>query len=142
MATYSLDKYNFVTLHRPEDRSAPPLIVQQQGEVIERVGVDGAGFLRTGRRGKPFQMRSAVDYATRALADQAQDGYGGMVGQSRYTLVWAGVDYSAEHNCQYIVIDVDVFRVQYMPVAVGGLSGANAVYWLEALWTLLPVPSA
>lgn len=141
MAIYSLGNYFFVRFARVDDPAAPPAIVQGEVEVVERKGVDGAGILRTGRRGKAFQMRSGLDWPNRALADQAQDGYAAMIGQQRFNLVWGSTDYLAVHNCQYLVLDVQSQKIQRLSASVGGLS-PGGLFWHEALWTLLPVPGS
>ena len=140
MALYQLGDYQFVTLHCVENPDSPPPIVQETTISIDRPGVDGSLVMRTGQRGKPFQMVSGVDVQNKSGADNAQDAYGKMVGFRRFEMTWANSNYTDLHQTRFIVLDVKVQKVKRLGAVVGGVN-ANSNFWLEALWTLLPVPS-
>jgi hypothetical protein len=139
MAIYQLGDYRFVTLHRVENPDAPPPIVQETTMPIERPGVDGSIVMRLGTRGSPFQMISGVDAENKSGADNAQDAYGRMVGFKRYDLIWANTNYTDAHQTKFIVLDVQVQRIKRLAIVVGGIN-AGGNFWVEVLWTLLPVP--
>lgn len=141
MSLYSLGDFSFVTFHNVADMAGPPQIVQGEVETVERKGVDGTGILRTGSRGKPFQMRSGVDGPTRAGADQTQDLYAQMIGKKRYDMVWADISYTDTHSTKYVVLDVQTIKIKRLSVKTGGLDLNLSGFWVEAIWTLLPVPS-
>lgn len=137
---FTLGPFTFVNLHTPGDNAGPPLFPGERAAVIERPGVDGAGILQMGVKGEPFQMVSSVDVTTKTVALNLLALYNSHKGQKSLGLVWSDIDYESAFNTRYFVLDVMPLGVKRMPAATGGLSGSSSPYWVQAVWTLLPVP--
>lgn len=139
MSTNSLGDFEFVTFHHPEDHGAPPLLPARMGQVIQRAGADGSTVLQLGRKGRPFPMRSGVDVATFAEANDLLRDYMDAANEKPLGLIWGGANFGTAYGVQYIPVDVQPIRIRRISGVVGGLSGQPNCFWLEALWTLLPV---
>lgn len=137
MADNSLGSFDFITLTSSAPDGAP-LVMQNEIATVQRPGVDGTAFIKTGLKGKPFQMRSFVDVDTFANAVTGANLYQSVARDEAYVLVWCGINYSTTFNTRYFVIDVSPPKVRRCNSAVGGLvSNPQAV--IEAIWTLVPV---
>jgi hypothetical protein len=141
LPVFQLGDYTFLTFARADDPAAPPALCSDQVQIIERPGVNGTGLLRTGKRGKKVQYKSTSDYSTMSKAQKAQAGYDEMIGQKKFDLTWADVDYNAQHDVQYLVFDVEVTKIQKMSAMAGGFVGSGSGFLVEAMWTLIAVPS-
>ena len=142
MADNSLGSFDFVTLHNPGDRGAPPILPAMDGEIVQRVGVDGTSIQRIGRKGHPFPMRSGVDVQNFSKANTLLRDYLEAQNQQALPLVWGGVNYEAEFGVLYIPVRVEPIRIRRIIGAAGGLRNGDATAWLEALWTLVPIASS
>lgn len=127
----AIGPYQFVTL------SGVPRGIARQLEVIERAGVDGSGIQRTGRRGRPFRLRSLVDCNSFAEADVMVEAYRLLIGEAPVELVWNGRQSSLK-GYLVVVLDVEPVDVAALVTAVGGLTGLGVAH-IVAEWTLLPV---
>jgi hypothetical protein len=137
MALYSLGPFQFISLCRVEDPSAPPPIPQQQLELIQRRGVNGTGFAQTGVRANQFQMLSKVDAVDFPSAVNQAYQYQAAAGNQPLSIVWADQSFDA-FNVQYVVLMAEPRKVRQLATAVGGLNPPSGA-WLECLWTLIPV---
>lgn len=106
----------------------------EQPLVLSRPGVDGVAIWKTGERGRRFELRSAVDAASMAMARNLFDAYKRSVGGDPVPLVWAGlmVPYLV------VVLDVQPIRITANLLGVGGLSPPS-YGWCECNWTLIPM---
>ena len=139
MAQYSIGGYELVTLSGLNDRGEPPPIPRPLLLPIVRPGVDGAGFVRLGNQAEPAQLYSAVDVATSAAADVLYIAYRSLIGEDPVDIVWRDVSWSALHATVFQILDVRLLNCRRLAAASGGLNGGN--YWVEALWTVHPLPA-
>lgn len=138
MATSFIGSFEFVTLHHPQDRGAPPLLTAEQTDIIQRPGVDGTAIMLMGVKGESFQMRSFVNVPTFALANDLMALYRDLIGEAPQTVVWNGVDYEIAYQVKYAVLDVKPISLRAVSVVSGGLSGGTGAV-VDALWTLQPI---
>lgn len=129
----SLGPFNFISFSRVESPSSPPSSPTEQVAVIQRAGVDGTAFVLLGKKGQPIQCRSFTAVDTKNDAEALELAYKELIGSGKYTLTWGG-DVIASH--QYVVLDVQVLRVQKCGASSSG-KGATC----EAIWTIVPVSS-
>lgn len=141
LPVFSLGDYTFLTFGRLDNPDSPPGLCGETTRLIEREGVTGSGLIRCGRRGKPIQYRSTSDYSTMAKALAAQSGYDEMIGEKKFTLVWADQDFAQINKAQYLVLDVETVAIKRLSAMAGGLTGAQSGYLVEAVWTLVAVPA-
>ena len=131
--------FYFVSFHRPEDRAAPPEILAQMTDVIQRPGSEGTGVVNLGRKGAAFQMRSFVDTTSQAAAVALAKLYKASVGTGSYGIVWGGANYTDIHQVAYVPLAVDILKITQLRACAGGLYPPS-LGGLEALWTLQPIP--
>lgn len=137
MSTHSLGAFTFFNFENTALRRGAPEIVRRTAVPIQRPGTDGTGFVTTGIKGRPFQMRSIVDVATKAAAINLIKEYENAVNKELVIAIHSGADYSATPVfCQYWILDVAA-GWRRVSCATGGLVGGN--YLVEAFWTLIPV---
>jgi len=136
-ASNSLGSFEFITLTSSAPDGAP-LVMQNEISPVQRPGVDGTAFIKTGLKGKPFQMRSFVDVDTFANAVALGVSYQTLARNEAYELVWCDVNYSTACSTRYFVLDVSPPKVRRCNSAVGGLV-SNPAAVVEAIWTLIPV---
>lgn len=132
-----IDRWEFISLSRIDDSRGGPLIVREQCQPINRLGVDGTAILLTGKRAEPFQMRSLVDIASLAILPLAVRTYTDLIGQA-VEVHWQGIDFAADHETKYVVLDVVPSKSGRLLAHSGGLVSGSTAY-LELLWTLQPV---
>ena len=138
MGVYSLGRFDFVTLHGLGDRSEPPPIPRKELIPIQRPGVDGTGFVEVGVHAGPIQLRSAVDLASPTQVTRLFLQYRQLITAGSQKIVWADIDYSETYATEFVVLDVQYLAVRQLTAAAGGKN--NGTTWVEALWTLFPVP--
>lgn len=135
----SLGPFEFVAFHVPSDHGAPPDLLQVQGDLVQRAGVDGSSVMRLGRKGNPFQMRSGIDLLSLSDALVTLNAYKSYVNFEPLALVWGGIDFHASFGTDYLPIAVEPIRIRRISGGAGGQYGSTAAAWLEALWTLVPI---
>lgn len=129
----SIGLHKFIALHG----SVEP-VRQQIAPLLVRPGISGLGFMRTGVRGMPFRLTSAVDQVSLADCHALFGMYRLLIGAAAVELIQHDYNYQAE-NMLAVVLDVRLARPpQEVLCAVGGLyppSGAK----LECEWELVMV---
>lgn len=139
MAVHSLGRFDFVAFHGVQDRGQPPDLLQEELVPITRPGVDGTAFVFTGKKARPFQMRSGVDVLNAKDVRKLLRGYYLLKGDGAQSIVWNDLDFASEYDVRYVVLDVQILSVRRISAAAGGLN-SDPQFWVEALWTLNPVP--
>ncbi len=142
MASNSIGQYEFLVLdgfpYPPTEQIAKPTI---------RPGVDGMALWRTGKRGKPFTMRSKVDQTTMQVARSLFQDYGFFLpGANAVSLVQNDIHYDTE-GWKVIVLDVKLVALYATAISIGGINApvdpdpdaSTAAAWMEADWTLIAV---
>jgi hypothetical protein len=127
----AIGDYEFVRL---EGNPEPP---RENVAVVARPGVAGVGVWLTGRRGRPFTLRSFVDTAAAADVPSLFFQYQDLIGSDPVPLVLSGVEYSGE-GWFVAVLDVRQARATALLGAVGGLNPPSRG-WLVAEWDLIAV---
>lgn len=134
MAQHYIDVFSFQFW-----RSAPPLTVHYQSESFTRVGVDGIGKLRTGRRGKQFEATVEEDVISYAYAMGLIPLYHAIPGSGPIRVIYNSIDYAARFNHLYLVDAVEVMECKTHPRLVGPnydfLGGAR----ITVRWTMTPL---
>lgn len=138
MAVNQFGNFEFVSFHRVEDRAAPPEILAQQTETVQRPGSDGTGVINLGRKGTAFQMRSFVDTTSQAAAVQLAKLYKGCIGTGPYGIIWGGANYTDLHDVVYVPLEVQIIKVKQLRACAGGIYPPS-LGGLEAIWTLQPI---
>lgn len=131
--------FEFDAFHRVEDRAAPPNIIAETAEILQRPGYDGTAIIKLGRKEEPFQMRSVVGCTTQAAALALSYLYKQSQNTQAYQLIWGGVDYTGTFETQYVPLRVDIVKVKRLSTSAGGIYGPICYGLLEAVWTLQPV---
>ena len=116
--------------------SDPPQTPSEMADVIQRPGVNGTGFVKTGKKGDAFTVTSTVDLASKALAHSVAASYHALEHAAVYNVVHQGVSY-AFAGVGFVVRKVEVVSIKGLSTSAGGLNGGHA--WLTARWTLMPV---
>lgn len=133
MADQSIGNFDFLILSGSVVPPSPRI------EPFVRPGVDGVGFVDLGRQPEPFTLRSKVDAADLAVAQDLFERYLELKGSNPVPLVKDGLD-SAGGRCPYLVKVIDVKQVVCRAIfgCVGGLNYPSYA-WLEADWHLVAV---
>ena len=115
-----------------------PELPKQQLQIVERPGVDGAGLFDLGKHGKPFQVVSKCDYADIQAAHDAAARYCALIEGPPLQIVHGDVNYSG-YGVYFQVLDVKAGPPRGLVNAAGGVNPPSQA-WMEAAWTLLPLP--
>lgn len=112
-----------------------PIWPVEQLKIIQRVGVDGTAFLRTGKRGRPFSVTSQVDCfdAEHGLVLLRQ--YQALIGASPVLYMQGGVVY-ADYNLWVEVLDVQQQALVALANSSGGWYPPSRAM-LTARWDLI-----
>lgn len=102
-----------------------------------RPGVDGVGLWKTGSRGQPFELRSAVDVATVSAGRTLFQSYYQAIGDNPVDLVVDGYNFAAEF-WRVAILDVRASQVKGIINSAGGTL-TNPLAKLVASWTLIGV---
>ena len=137
---HQLGNFNFVVFHGPGDRGAPPALLAEGIETVQRPGVDGTVCIKLGRKQDPFQMRSVCDTDSFAQAQYLASQYMTYQGAGPYGIIWNSINYVAEFETVYVPIKVEIVKIRRLSRGIGGLS-TYGYGLVEALWTLQPVAS-
>lgn len=117
------------------DRGGAPELPGEECEILMRPGVDGISVRTIGKRAQPFQLIGQRDVLDLSTAHDLHATYQGMRGKI-YTLTWNGINWTAQHNVQIVVLRVHSVRMERISTPVGGLvSGAKI--WMTSVWDLV-----
>lgn len=116
--------------------SDPPQTPSEMAEIIQRPGVNGTGFIKTGKKGEPFDLRSSVDLADKFTANAVAANYHLLEYSGTYDIVFSDVSYSTA-GVAFVVMKVETLEIRTLKRSVGGLN--NGLAWLTARWRLMPV---
>ena len=105
-------------------------------DIIQRPGVDGTGFLKTGKKGEEFELTSTVDLPDKYVAHAVGASYHTLEHQDVYDITFSDVSYSSA-GVAFVVRKVTIVEVRNLHRSVGGLNAGLA--WLVARWKLIPV---
>lgn len=111
----------------------------QHADVIERSGVDGTAFLKTGKRGDEFELTTKVDIANYGLALTLERNYRTLCNNQIVNIIKNGYSYSGI-QVGFVVRNASVVHIQKLRKSVGGLNSGLA--WVEARWRLYAVELA
>jgi hypothetical protein len=137
MATYSLGSFTFINLEGIDTPRGAPETVRQASAIIQRPGVNGTGFITTGKKGRPFRMRSLVDVTSVANAQTLIVSYEAAVNAASLVLIHASTNYALTPVFnKYWVLDVQS-GWRAAGASVGGLNAG--LFIVEANWVLIPV---
>lgn len=128
--TNKIGPFSFVSL------SGPPQTPHERSDVIQRPGVNGTGFVKTGKKGEPFDVETRVDVADWATANAVAADYKRIVNAGTYDVIFAGVNYSSA-GVKFVVNDVQITSIKKMAKSAGGLNAGLAV--ITARWRLFSV---
>ncbi len=112
----------------------PPDLLRSRLEAVTRPGVNGTGFFDVGVRGQPQTLRSRNAYADLQSAVDAFARYSALVDEDPVSIVFGEVDFAA-YGVRYQVVDVRPVSVRSLAASCDGNLG-----WLEAEWSVVPVP--
>lgn len=109
----------------------------EQLENITRKGVDGVSFRKTGKRSRPFALKSIVDVANAAAAKSLMIDYKSAQGSV------VTVDDAYGQTWNNIVIErVDLHPPRFIQSKTGGLDSGESGYMVEATWILQATETA
>jgi hypothetical protein len=122
MATYSIDSYTFAKW------DAPPRVPQSQLVQFTLPGKSNAGFQHVGVQGQEFVCHVTAFYANQATALTAADNMKALVDSGPVEIVYNDVNYYANYDTKYKVLQVDVAECKaIVGVVAAGVSIAPAV---------------
>lgn len=137
--TFSLGAFNFWSCGSPGDHSVGPALLQENGIVLTRPNVPGAGIVQYGiQAGDAFEFESQVDQLTRADAITLHGLYRLVTNNTLMRLVWQDVDFDAL-NQRFLVRKVHPPKIHRPALTCGGIV-ANSTVWLTTRWTLQAMP--
>lgn len=113
---------------------APPDFVKSRLELVVRPGVNGTGFFDIGSRGEPQVLRSRQSYADLPAAVDAFARYCAMIDGDPVSITYGDVDMTA-YGTVHQVVGVRAIDLRRLGASSNGDYG-----WLEAEWTVVPVP--
>lgn len=131
--TNSIGGYQFLSLL---GRVAVP--AEQIDRPIVRPGVAGVGLRKTGVRGVPFTLRSAVDQPDLATAHVTLAGYRALIGANPVLLIQDNFNFSTGDNFLVAVLNVHDARITAPGNSSGGLN-APSLAKLVCHWDLIAI---
>ena len=131
--TNSIGSYQFISLL---GRVEPP--TEQLDRPIVRLGVAGVGLQKTGVRGVPFTLRSAVDQTDLAAAHLTLAAYRALVGADPVVLIQDGFNFSTGNNFTVAVLGVHDARISSVAGSSGGLNSPSLAK-LVCHWGLIAI---
>lgn len=120
---------------RMEGQIEPP--VEQLDAPIQRRGVDGSGFWKTGKRGPPFRVRTWVDHQSMAVAWTAIKAYRVLVGEDPMAFEINDQEWNND-DWKVVVLAVEVVDWHAVVGGTGGLNPPSGAM-LVLDWTLVAV---
>jgi hypothetical protein len=132
-------EFRFISFSRAQGQAIPPLTVQETSGFRQRDGVDGTDIRKLGKKGQPFEMFSVVDTDTLAAALDLYADYAATIGDGfPYDITWHDLDFTADRNTQYHVLDCEQLETRTLLGGSGGLSTERGAL-LRCRWLLMPV---
>ena len=129
----TIGPFHFIALHGSVEPTR-----EQIAPLLARPGIDGLGFVRTGRRGIPFRMTSVVDQVSLEDCLAVFGFYRLLIGAAAVVLIQDGYSYLNE-GMKAVVLDVRLLRPPHQVLtAVGGLHPPSGAL-LECEWELAMV---
>lgn len=123
--------FQFVTL------DGVPALPFEHADTIERPGVNGTGFVKTGNRGEEFEITTGVDVANWAEALVAEDTYRQIANSGTFNIIKGGVGY-ASLGVAFVIRSVTVTEKFKVANSAGGLVAGLA--YVRARWRCHAVP--
>lgn len=117
--------FQFVTL------DGVPALPFEHADTIERPGVNGTGFVKTGNRGEEFEITTGVDVPTWADALVAEDAYRQIANAGTFNIIKCGVGY-ASIGVKFVVRSVNVTEKFKVANSAGGMVAGLA--YVRARW--------
>ena len=117
--------FQFVTL------DGVPALPFEHADPIERPGVDGTGFIKTGKRGEEFELTTGVDVTNWAAALVLEDAYRQIANAGTYAIIKCGVGYSSL-GVAFVIRSVMVTEKFKVANSAGGLVAGLA--YVRARW--------
>lgn len=114
----------------------PPL--EWPAEPRVRLGVDGTTFMRIGRRGRQFTLKSQVDCEDLADGRLIYSNYSQEILADPLVLVQDDYDFDFSEDFKIVVMAVRLVTLHKMIVASGGLADPSEAF-LECEWDLVAV---
>jgi len=131
--THSIGNHLFLALNGQVVLPTEQIVAE-----IARPGVDGVGLWKTGTRGVPFSLRSAVDQPTFAGCRTTYAAYRALIGADPVVLVKDSHDYNGSDNCKFAVLGVQLIEARQLANADGGLNFPSEAK-LACLWDLIAI---
>ena len=123
--TNQIGPFQFVTLE------GVPAIPFEHADPIERPGVNGTGFIKTGIRGEEFEITTGVDVPTWADALVAEDAYRQIANAGTFNIIKCGVGY-ATIGVKFVIRSVNVTEKFKVENSAGGMVAGRA--YVRARW--------
>lgn len=117
--------FQFVTL------DGVPALPFEHADTIERPGVSGTGFVKTGNRGEEFELMTGVDVTNWAAALLVEDAYRSIANTGTFNITKGGVSYSAL-GVGFVIRSVTVTDKFKVDNSAGGLVAGRA--YVRAKW--------
>ena len=117
--------FQFVTL------DGVPALPFEHADTIERPGVNGTGFLKTGKRGEEFEITTGVDVATWADAMTVEDDYRNLAHSGVVNITKSGMSYGTI-GVGFVIRSVQVVEKFRVANSAGGLVAGGA--YVRAKW--------
>lgn len=129
---------NFIGPHNFLSLDGGVETLKQDNQLMVRPGVPGVGIQLTGKRGKPFRLRSRVDAPSVIDAQNFKQDYNSLIGDGNpYDLAQYGAVYS-NLGIGFLVLDVRTVKLSALAYFQGGLNPPS-LGWLECEWELVCV---
>jgi hypothetical protein len=116
-----------------------PFLPVKALEIVERPGIDGSAFFELGSRGQQCTVHTKCDYVNLIDAMNAFERYCTFTWTDPVDIVFLGLSIESGANVKFQVLDVQPIFVGAIAGGVGGINPPSTG-WVEALWTLKPVP--
>jgi len=107
-------------------------------EVLARPGVAGVGLWNTGRRGRPYTVRSEVDAQDEGQARDMYGAYTQLIGADPVPIVWLNLALGYE-GYLVAVLDVRLLDIRRLGGATPGLNPPSAGF-IACEWDLIAIP--
>ncbi len=129
---------NFIGQHQFIVLAGNPVAPVEEIEgPIRRKGVDGLGLSKTGKRGRPFTLRSKVDAQDIDEAKDMVKRYRELIGAAPVSLIHDDYNFNQE-DWRVAVLDVRTAVIHAVATATGGLNEPSEA-WLEVDWVLIAI---
>ena len=131
--TNSIGSFAFLSLRGAVD----PPVERIDPQIVVRPGITGVGLWKTGRRGRPFGLRSAVDQSDLEAAHAELGKYRALIGEDPVALVQDDHDYAGD-GFKVAVLAVARISIQKVLTPCGGLN-LPSLAKLVCQWQLIAI---